>query len=442
MQDLYQRLASLGAAVPEIMLPKPEVDLCKWAVIACDQFTQDRMYWKKTADFVGNAPSTLNLIFPEVYIGDEGAEARIQNIHQTMDKYIKNGVFRPPKQGLVYVERSAAGKRRGQGLAAAVDLEQYDWKKETPLLIRATEETVPERLPPRMAVRRGAALESSHVLLLIEDEENILLGGLEQRAKIAPPAYKTSLMTTGEIAGWFLDRETDWAYLAERLEMLAEKAESCYGAPPFLYAVGDGNHSLASAKAVWEEYKASHAGESGLMEHPGRYALVEIENLYDPALRFEPIHRLVSGPGMAEITALLSELPGFTCRPIENGQDLAALVGERKAAKMRLGLISGAEYALVESDAQGLATTHLQPLLDEFVSGTQGYGLDYIHGQEALYKESANPSKPGAGILLPPVKKEGLFKTAADGGPLPRKSFSMGEALDKRCYLECRKLFC
>ena len=181
------------------------------------------------------------------------------------------------------------------------------------------------------------------------------------------------------------------------------------------------------------------------MEHPARYALVEIENLYDPTLKFEPIHRLVLGADMAEITALLAELPGFTCCSIESaetGRELAALVGDSGAAKARLGLIAGARYTLVETDAPGLATGYLQPLLDEFVSGKPKYALDYIHGQEALYKEAGNPAKRGVGILLPPVKKEGLFRTVATGGPLPRKSFSMGEALDKRFYLECRKLFC
>ncbi|MDR2493686.1 MAG: DUF1015 domain-containing protein [Spirochaetaceae bacterium] len=443
-EDVYQRLAVLGIAVPEMLLPKSMVDMHKWAIIACDQFTHDRTFWKKMADFVGNAPSTLNLIFPEVYIGDKEADDRIQAIHQTMNAYIKNEIFETSKQGLIYVERQSATGQRSQGLVAALDLEQYDWRKDTSLPARATEETVPERLPPRMAIRRGAALETSHVLLLIEDEKNRILGGLKQRTLATTPVYKTSLAPeAGTIEGWLLDQESDWTYLAEQLEALAEQAVSRYGAPPFLYAVGDGNHSLASAKAVWEEYKRTRGGATGIMEHPCRYALVEIKNLYDPALRFEPIHRLVLGADMAEITTLLSKLPGFTCRVTGDGEDIVDLVRDRGAAKTRLGLIANTERILIETDAQGLVTHYLQPLLDAFVSEKPIYAVDYIHGREALYETAAgNKEKRGVGILLPPVEKDGLFKTVATGGPLPRKSFSMGEALDKRFYLECRKLFC
>ena len=441
MQDLQQRFAALGIAIPEIMLPKSGVDLQKWAVIACDQFTQDRAYWAEVEGFVGEAPSTLNLIFPEIYIGDQGRENRILNIHQAMNTYLSNGIFAAPRQGMVYVERTTSYQRSRRGLVVAADLEQYDWKGDARFLIRTTEGTVAERLPPRMAVRRGAALECSHVLLLIEDEDDVLLPSLGERARADSPVYHTPL-AGGMISGWFLNRETDGAYLAERLEALAQKALGRYGAPPFLYAVGDGNHSLASAKAIWEEYKMLHAGEVGLMDHPSRYALVEIENLYDPGIGFEPIHRLLLGADMAEVLTLLSKLPGFTCRAVQGVEELGVLVGDERAAKTRLGLIGDRAYMLIESDVQGLATDHLQPLLDGFIAGKgRNYSIDYIHGYDALFGRTYDSEHPGVGMLLPPLKKGGLFKTVATHGPLPRKSFSMGEAQEKRFYLECRKLF-
>jgi hypothetical protein len=262
------------------------------------------------------------------------------------------------------------------------------------------------------------------------------------------------MMDSGHITGWYLDREDDWAYLAEGLEKLARKAQNRYGADnslPFLYAVGDGNHSLAAAKAVWEDYKTARQGTAGIENHPARWALVEIENLYDPGLSFEPIHRVLFGVEPALVLDALSVLPGFSRRPAVDQAGLSRLVGDSGAAKNRLGLITGKEYVFIESDAPGLATDSLQPLLDALINKGAGSGpvssIDYIHGEEELFRvagaspdASASPQN-AVGLLLPPVKKGGLFETVARRGPLPRKSFSMGEAGEKRFYLECRRLF-
>ncbi|MDR2394709.1 MAG: DUF1015 domain-containing protein [Treponema sp.] len=444
MQNLQQQLADLGIAIPELLLPRPDMDLEKWAVIACDQFTQDRVYWAQVADRVGPAPSTLHLIFPEIYIEDPGQAERIRNIHKAMDSYLARGIFSPPKKGLVYLERSTPYHQCRRGLMLTVDLEQYDWKAHTRSLIRATEGTIAERLPPRMAVRRGAALESPHVILLIDDEADVLLPGLGAQAKKAGPSlYHTSLQG-GAISGWLLDQETAWAYLAEGLQGLVQKGHGSYGnseGAPFLYAVGDGNHSLASAKAIWEEYKSAHVGEPGLMAHPTRWALVEVENLYDPGIGFEPIHRLIFGTDLEAVLHLLSDLPGFTSRPVAERGELSALVGDEGALQSRLGLITGTEFVLVEVEASGLATDYLQPLVDAFIKHTPGTSIDYIHEEADLCKGAHPSSKSSVGILLPPVKKSGLFKTVARRGPLPRKSFSMGKAIEKRFYFECRRLF-
>jgi hypothetical protein len=441
--DVHQRLAALAAGIPEILVPET-ADLRAWAVIACDQFTQDRDYWNRVRTAAEGAPSALNLIFPEIYLSGADREKRIREIHRTMDAYMEGGIFAPPRRGCMYIERSTPRHSLRRGLLMVVDLEAYDWAPEARPLIRATEGTVPERLPLRMEVRRGAPLETSHALLLIDDEEDTLLPGLGERAKKAPPRYDTPLMLdSGSVKGWFLDAESDWAYLAEGLEGLAQRAAR-YGTRdpfPFLYAVGDGNHSLASAKAVWEEYKAAH-GDKGLPDHPARWALAEVENLYDPGIDFEPIHRVLFGPAAEETLDLLAALPGFSSRPVGDRAELSRLVGDPAAPKARLGLFAGDDLFLIESGAPGLITDSLQPLLDRFVAGRAGdrYSIDYIHGEDELFR-IAETRKPAAGLLLPPIKKSGLFQTIARRGPLPRKSFSMGEAAEKRFYLECRRLF-
>jgi hypothetical protein len=444
--DIHLRLQRLGAAIPEILLPGPGVDLEKWAIIACDQFTQDRDFWEQRRAAAGDAPSALRLIFPEVYLEDPGRETRIGHIHRTMQSYLGDGVFAPPRRGCVYVERATPFNPRRRGLLLAVDLEQYDWAPEARPLIRSTEGTVPERLPPRMAVRRGAPLETPHILLLIDDEEDALLPALGERARRSPPLYQSPLSPeAGRVGGWLLDREADWAVLAAGLEDLARRAPARYGRrdpAPFLYAVGDGNHSLAAAKAVWEEYKGAHPGEPGLMDHPARWALAELENLYDPGISFEPIHRLVFGLDLETLGSLLSALPGFSSRPVGDRAELSRLVGDSAAAGNRLGLIAGDSLVLAESQAPGLATDSLQPLLDAWLKDRpRGASIDYIHGEDELFRLAESRDSPAAGILLPPVKKSGLFQTVARSGPLPRKSFSMGEAIEKRFYLECRRLF-
>jgi hypothetical protein len=457
MKELRQQFESLGLAIPEIMLPRG-VDLRQWAVIACDQFTQDRDYWEQVKSAAAGSPSALNLIFPEVFLSDGDSSRRIAGIHQTMQRYLREGILSSPRRGCVYLERNTPFRRKRRGLVIAVDLEQYDWSPAARLLVRSTEGTVPERLPPRMDIRRNAPLETPHILLLIDDSADSLLPALGERAQKSPPVYQSELMlNSGSVSGWFVDREDDLRFIAAQCEELvrrsltrcrsggtiAASAESSQ--TPFLFAAGDGNHSLAAAKGIWEEYKKARASPGGgLPDHPCRYALVEIENIYDPAIAFEPIHRVVFGIGFDEALALLAELPDFSSRPVEDRRELVRLVGET-AAGSRFGLAAAGRYALIETGASGIATACLQPLLDrrletEAKSG-DSFSIDYIHGEEELFRLAAASERRAAGILLPPVQKAGLFETVARTGPLPRKSFSMGEAEEKRFYLECRKLF-
>jgi hypothetical protein len=444
MDTVEARLADLGAAIPDILLPRAGVDLSKWAVIACDQFTQDPSYWEAVTKTVGESPSTLNLIYPELYLAENRREERIRAIHRSMEAYLGDGALsEQPFRGCVYVERFSPYHQCRRGLVLAIDLDRYDWQPDSRSLIRSTEGTVPERLPPRMAIRRAAPLETPHILLLIDDEADSLIPGLGEQARKGRRLYRTPLMLgAGEISGWALEGEAGLQALAEGLGELSRRSAARYGSagePPFLFAVGDGNHSLATAKAVWDEYKAAHPDREG--RHPARYALVEVENIYDPGIAFEPIHRVIFEIPLEEVRSALEELPGFSCRGVDDPEELVRLVAS-PAAGNRYGLIGEGRQILAETAATGIATEALQPLLDRIVAGA-GRAIDYIHGKDELFRIAAGASgeKPAVGILLPPVKKSGLFETVARSGPLPRKSFSMGEAVEKRFYLECRRLF-
>jgi hypothetical protein len=447
-----------GLEIPSILLPRCADDLAKWPVIACDQFTQDRDYWEKVKAAVGSSPSTLNLIIPEVFLSDDGISQRIKDIHSTMKSYVQNGVFTEPRQGFVYIERDTPYQKKRRGLAAAIDLEQYDWHPQARPLIRCTEGTVPERLPARMDIRRGAPLELPHVLLLIDDDTDTLLPSIGSKITDSELVYNTSLMMdSGSVKGWFIDSKNDgsfaadFSFITEKLEELYQRSIGRYGEKsgnPFLFAVGDGNHSLAAAKEIWEEVKKELQGQGAgnIPVHPCRYALVEIENIYDPAIQFEPIHRLVFEFNFDKVISILSELPDFSYRIIESFKELSAAVSNSETyAGNRFGIISQGKYALIETSAAGIATACLQPLLDKALidsgNGDNLHLIDYIHDESELLRLSEGKNERLAtGILLPPVQKSGLFETVARFGPLPRKSFSMGHSVEKRFYLECRAL--
>jgi hypothetical protein len=438
MNKANVQLADVGVEIPQIILPAKGVDLQKWAVIACDQYTQDAAYWDGVASFVGEAPSTLSMIHPEIYLGDSDRAGRIEQIHKTMRSYAEKiysgrSVLNPPRKAGAYIERTTRhGTRRG--LLLAVDLESYDWRAGSKSLIRATEDTLPERLPSRMEIRRGAALELPHILILIDDRENILTSLLEKLLVKAPVAYDTPLMMGGgSVRCKLLYRNNDWALIRDVLEHLARASINRYRIDkPFLFAVGDGNHSLAAAKAVWDEYKAAHSGKADIEKHPARYALAEIVNLHDPAIVFEPIHRVVFDTDAEYIVKALSALPGFSSLEADGAEQLRAMVADPDATENRCGIVSGGRYVLIKYSSGKLITANIDPLLGELKT-------DYIHGEAELIRLA---SQSGCvGLLLPPFNKHGLFETIVTDGPLPRKSFSMGDAYEKRFYLEARRLF-
>jgi hypothetical protein len=438
MNKTNVQTADIGVKIPHIILPAKDVDLQKWAVIACDQHTQDAVYWDGVASFVGEAPSTLSMIYPEIYLDGSDHAGRIERIHKAMRSYAEKiysgrSALNPPRKAGAYIERTTRhGTRRG--LLLAVDLENYDWRAGSESLIRATEDTLPERLPSRMEIRRGAALELPHILILIDDHENIFTPLLEKLLVKAPVAYDTPLMMGGGNARCkLLYRNNDWALIRDVFEHLARASINRYKIDrPFLFAVGDGNHSLAAAKAVWDEYKAAHSGDAGLEKHPARYALAEIVNLHDPAIVFEPIHRIVFNTDAERIVKALAVLPGFSSLEADGIEQLRGMVSDPSATENRCGIVSGGRYVLIKYSSGKLITADIDPLLAELKT-------DFIHGEAELVRLAAQPGC--AGLLLPPFNKHGLFETIVTGGHLPRKSFSMGDADEKRFYLEARRLF-
>lgn len=428
-------LEEFGLRVPEILLPK-NIDLSTWSVIACDQYTQDKDYWKKVEETAAGKPSTLNLILPEVYLGSPDKADRIKNIRTSMKKYLADGVFDAPKNAFIYLERKTAFGRTRKGLIAQIDLETYEWKPFSKANIRATEATIVERIPPRMEIRRGAQLELPHIMLLVNDKDDILVGG-NKPADGRAPVYNGKLMSNGgEITGWALDSAADIQKVTAAVNKIAKKNTAADGST-FLFAVGDGNHSLATAKAVWDEYKAAHPDDK---ESSVRYALIEIVNIYDTGLTFEPIHRVIFNIDNNKLIETLASKLGGTYSEVGSASELDK---EVKASWANFGFayISGGnqKYVLLETKIKELAVARLQPEIDEFLKTQDKAEIDYIHGSEEVL--SLGKKDNSVGILLPPIAKDSFFETINGRGPLPRKSFSMGEADEKRFYLECRRLF-
>ncbi len=413
-------------SVADILLPDfNKVDAEKWAVVACDQFTSEPEYWEKAVAVVGDTPSTLNMILPEVYLGE--TEKRVPTINETMHNYIRD-VLVSHKDSMIYVERTQSDGSIRHGVVLAVDLEKYEYIKGASSLIRATEATVIERIPPRVAIRRGAEIELPHVMLLVDDPEKTVIEPLACSSDLTP-AYDFELMLGGgRVKGSFVGKQEK-----ERIEktLLAlvtdEKMAERYGKEgisPLLFAVGDGNHSLASAKAAYEEVKAKLGADAE--NHPSRYALCEVVNIHDDALKFEPIYRVVFGVEqesfLEELREYAENLSGYA-----EEQTVEYFYGEDNEGKI-----------VFEKPVQQLTVGTLQAFIDAYIKEHKGVEVDYIHGEDSI---RALSKKEGAiGFMFGGMEKKQLFKTVIFDGALPRKTFSMGHAEDKRYYLECRRI--
>ena len=431
----------IAIQIPQVFLPRKGIDLTKWAVIACDQFTSEPDYWKKVETLVGDKPSTYNLILPEVYLEKPGEGERIKFIQDKMRYYLKNK-FLEPREGLIYVERTDHGKTR-HGIVLSLDLERYDFTKGSSSLIRASEGTIVERLPPRMKIRTGAELELPHILVLIDDPEQTVIEPVEKAKSRLEKIYDFDLMFgSGHLSGYAVSEALEAQVVASlrhlaKPEIFAAKYGVGCEKPVLLYAMGDGNHSLATAKAVWERMKP----EVGL-DHPARYALVEIENVHDEGLEFEPIHRVLFGL-KRDILAALKAWYGanFRYTPVASAEEMVKAVDMAKDLPQVIGLVgSGEGYGIIEiaTPSSNLPVGTLQAFLDPFILEGGADKIDYVHGKEIVCRLGAQPGN--AGFYVPGMHKSELFKTVILDGVLPRKTFSMGEAKEKRFYMEARKI--
>ena len=432
----------IGIQVPQVYLPVRGTDLTKWAVIACDQFTSQPEYWERVAKLAGHEPSTLNLIFPESNLEKPGEEERIRRIQATMRGYLQAGVIQP-REGLIYVERTVDGKTR-RGILLCLDLERYDYHKGSAGLIRATEGTIIERLPPRMKIRSGAELELPHILVLIDDPKRTVIEPLAAAQSKMEKLYDFELMLgSGHLAGYAIDAGTESRIVAAlrdlaRPDAFADKYGIGPGHPVLLFAMGDGNHSLATAKAVWDQMKPT----SGL-NHPARYALVEVENVHDEALGFEPIHRVLFGLRKDIVGAMRHVYGEKIYAPVRNAEEMISRVDEQKGSAQLIGMVGGGDersFGVLEiaKPSSNLPVGTLQAFLDTFMQEEGARRLDYVHGQNVVCNLGLQGSN--AGFYVPGMKKSDLFKTVILDGALPRKTFSMGEAHQKRFYMEARKI--
>ncbi|MDD4316375.1 MAG: DUF1015 domain-containing protein [Clostridia bacterium] len=394
----------------KILIPQ-NVDMQKWAVVACDQFTSEPKYWQQLEKFIGDSPSALKLVLPEIYLSD--TENKTPAINKNMTDYLNNGILKET-DGFVLVEREVELGKNRIGLVLSVDLESYDWRR-IRCPIRATEDTIVERLPARVSIRKGAAIELPHILLLIDDKDRTVLEPLYANKDKLEKLYDFELnMGGGHIAGY---QVADTAEVVKKLNALASSytQTSKYGWDAgLLFAVGDGNHSLAAAKSWWEQLKPSLTEEQQL-SHPARFALCEVVNIYDEAMLFEPIHRVLLGTGDAFIDALRKRLSG-------NG-------------KLKM-FTKDKEYILDAPEKSSEMIKAVQTFIEEYIKNVGGE-VDYVHGEDHL-EEVVEDNAGAIGILMPYFAKEELFDYVLNVGNLPKKAFSIGGPEFKKYYLEAK----
>ena len=409
-----------------ILLPK-NTDMTKWSVVACDQYTSEQDYWDKVKEIVGDSPSTLNLTLPEIYLEDSDVEERIKKINNNMKELLDNDFFTEYKDSMIYLERTQDDGKVREGVMGIVDLEDYSYEKGSQTLIRATEKTVIERIPPRVKIRENALLEFPHIMILIDDDKKEIIENLKNEVNESDKVYDFDLMQRGgHIKGYKLSDESI-NRIEKGLESLADpnNFSNKYDVTDkgvLLFAMGDGNHSLATAKACYENLK-KELSEEEYLNHPARYALVELVNLHSSALEFEAIHRVIFD---TDVEDLLSEMNKYYDINKEgNGQKFEVVTKDID------------EIWYISNPKSNLPVGSVQMFLDEYLETHKGK-IDYIHGDDVtknFAKEENN-----LGIIFESMKKEELFKTVILDGALPRKTFSMGHSHDKRFYLEGRKI--
>ena len=418
----------------DILLPTAGVPLDPWACIAVDQFTSQPEYWQRAEHLADGKPSTLHIVLPEAYLGTPQEAERLESIRRTMEEYRKSVLTRKV-HGYVYVERTQMDGTVRQGLVGAVDLDAYDYAKGSKPAIRPSESTVVERIPPRLKVRRGATLETPHVMMLADDADCTLIEPIGLMKNQLPPLYDGELMLGGgHLRGWAVEDPALIAGIDAALAALADPAAfarrwpAAKGQQPMVLAVGDGNHSLATAKAYWEELKPT-LSEEQRRTHPARWCLAEVCNVHSPAIEIEPIHRVVFGVGAKELYAALDAW--------DQQQGSSTTMSDQR---LRLADAHGESAVALANPPAPLTVGSVEAFLADFLPAHPGVTVDYIHGESTALALASDPAKPATAILLPDFAKADLFKGVVLGGVLPRKTFSMGHAEEKRYYIECRKI--
>lgn len=407
-----------------ILLPK-KVDMKKWSVVACDQYTSEKDYWDDVEKIVGDSPSTLKLTLQEIYLNEPNVEDRIEKINKEMEKLYNSDFFEEYENTMFYIEREQENGKVREGLIGVVDLEDYSYEKGSQTLIRATEKTVLERIPPRVKIRENALLELPHIMILIDDPKKEIIEPLKNKVKDSNKVYDFELMEKGgHLKGYNL-KEQEINEILDKMEKLAdvktfEEKYNVKGKGVLLFAMGDGNHSLATAKACYENIKKTNPN---YLESPSRYALVEIVNLHSNALEFEAIHRVVFGTDTKKLVEELNKFYEISEKP--------------EGEKFRIVTKDLDKVLYIKNPKSNLAVGSIQMFLDEYLKNNEGK-VDYIHGDETTIK--MGKEEGNVAFLFDAMKKEELFKTVILDGSLPRKTFSMGHSYDKRYYVEARKI--
>lgn len=424
-----EKTRTRGICIPEILVPEERVKMEKWSCVACDQFSSQEGYWREVAKLVGNAPSMLNIILPEVYLGSEGMNEDIKEMKLTMEDYVKNGVLTQLPQGLVLTERTMDNVVR-KGLLLCVDLEEYHYDISKNPYIRATEKTLLERIPPRVSIRSGALVESPHILVLMDDPSDSVIGPLYSAKDSLSLLYDFELMMGGgRLASYFTEDPSYMANVIDAIDALEVR-------DGMRFCVGDGNHSLATAKAVWDAKKES-LSESERENHPLRYALCEFVNIRDAGIEFMPIHRVLFKVQPTKVAQyIIDELgkKGVKAKLIysrwrngaeaEDGDTIPFLSKE------------GSGKIVFENRTHPLLVGEVQDILDMYIKENPGSEIDYIHGSDAFNELCTEYDN--FGLFFPAMRKDEFFDTVIKCGVLPKKSFSLGEAEQKRYYTECR----
>lgn len=441
MNQINERLKPLGIQTTSILIPLANADKKKWAVIACDQYSSEPEYWKSVEKTVKDSPSSLNLVFPECYLDKGNNDEIIANINSTMNDYLNQDLFETVENSFILIDRKLRSGKSRWGLMAALDLDQYDFNKGSKSLIRATEGTIVERIPPRLKIRKDAVLELPHIMVLIDDKKAPLIQPLIDSIKDKTPLYQTELMEdSGSLTGYKISNSAVLSSFADSVEKLADTQafKKQYNKEDLLlFAIGDGNHSLATAKTQWETIKAS-LSETEQENHPARFALVELNSIYDAGIDFEPIHRVLFKANSNQFIKDFTQQFNVTLSDVSQSELTKLADSIPNEQQFIIITDKGFQRLEIQNPDTNLTAGTFQNFADKWLEEQSGCEIDYIHGVESTLKLGSEAGN--FGIILPNISKSTFFETVIEDGSFPRKTFSMGEAHEKRFYYEARKI--